>query len=220
MSSRVSNEPSIRSGANTTITTSMKRKSDDIAWEWVRKKKLDKARIQGILERQDEDVDEVEEQEICNGGGNRSQGISIGGAKKRKVVDNVKGPLDRLLPTDKMKQITLDKNNPHKQALKKIAWNKITKLAYEVGLAFNAVRPPSFTEMIHAIGNYEQARFYLNPSIYFKETKAVMETNNVIKACLFKVIVVHIPASELEKAMDQLKLYRDAEGTVGIAADF
>ncbi|KAF9618044.1 hypothetical protein IFM89_039479 [Coptis chinensis] len=97
----------------------------------VRKKKLDKTRIQGILKIQDEDVDEVKEQEIFNGGGNRSQGISIGGAKKRKVIDNVKGPLDRLLPTDKFKQITLDKTNPHKQALKKITWNKITKEAIQ-----------------------------------------------------------------------------------------
>ncbi|KAF9610357.1 hypothetical protein IFM89_022027 [Coptis chinensis] len=69
-------------------------------------KKLEKARIQGILETQDEVVDEVEEQEIFNGGGDTSKGISIGGAKKRKVIDNVRGPLDQLMPTDKMKQIT------------------------------------------------------------------------------------------------------------------
>ncbi|KAF9609271.1 hypothetical protein IFM89_014465, partial [Coptis chinensis] len=158
MSLRALNEPSIGSGADATTTTSIKRKSNDIVWEWeiqkkinvtlrqVKKKKLDKARIQGILERQDE----VEEQEISNGGGNRSQGISIGGAKKRKVVDNVR------------------------------------------------------------------AGFYLNPSIYFKETKTVIETNSVVKASLFKATTALIPEFESEKAMDQLKLYRDAEGTFGI----
>ncbi|KAF9607074.1 hypothetical protein IFM89_031075 [Coptis chinensis] len=168
--SRASNEPSVASTATTTAatTTSLKRKSDDMAWEWeiqhkvnatlrvLQKKKLDKARVHDLLQRQDEDNDVVEEQDICSGGGNRNQGISIG---RRKVIDNVRGPLDQLLTTDNMKQSTLDKNNPQKQVLKKKTWLCIAKWAYEVGLPFNAVRPPSFTKMIHAIGEYGRVTF-------------------------------------------------------------
>ncbi|KAF9621420.1 hypothetical protein IFM89_021459 [Coptis chinensis] len=58
----------------------------------VKKKKLDKARVHDLLQRQDEDDDVVEEQDICSGGSNRNQ-----------------------------------------------------------------VRPPSFTKMIHAIGEYGRA---------------------------------------------------------------
>ncbi|KAF9594782.1 hypothetical protein IFM89_034765 [Coptis chinensis] len=63
---------------------------------------------------------------------------------------------------------------------------------------------------LHAAG------FYLNPSIYFKETKTLMEINSVVKTGLFKAMAVLILESESDAAMDELKLYRDAEGTFGI----
>ncbi|KAF9611509.1 hypothetical protein IFM89_032555 [Coptis chinensis] len=43
-----------------------------------------------------------------------------------------------------------------------------------------------------------------------------MEINSVVKTGLFKAMAVLIPESESDAAMDELKLYRDAEGTFGI----
>lgn len=76
------------------------------------------------------------------------------GLKRRKTMDHGRGPMDLFMTIDNTKQTTLDNNNPHKFVLKKKAWKKIAKWGYEVGLPFNAVRPPSFGEMIHAIGEY------------------------------------------------------------------
>ncbi|KAF9604388.1 hypothetical protein IFM89_006397 [Coptis chinensis] len=193
-SSRASNEPV----ASAATTTSMKRKLNDMAWEWgecrdPNNKKFvwytlcdkrisgginrlkehlvhKKGNVTSCLKRQDEDDDVVEEQDICSGGGNRNQSISIG---RRKAIDNVRGPLDQLLTTDNMKQSTLDKNNPQKQVLKKKAWLCITKWAYEVGLPFNAVRPPNFTKMIHAIGEYGREK-------RFKERLADSDSDHIL----------------------------------------
>ncbi|CAH1448004.1 unnamed protein product [Lactuca virosa] len=57
--------------------------------------------------------------------------------KKRKFVSssNVRGPIDDVYKSDhgKGKQTTLDKNNPIKEKLKKVAWKKIAVWAYSVG---------------------------------------------------------------------------------------
>ncbi|KAF5193610.1 Pseudouridylate synthase, partial [Thalictrum thalictroides] len=57
---------------------------------------------------------------------------------------------------NKKKQSTLDKNNPYKQGIKKISYNKNAKWLYYVGASFNVVRPSSFKDMIHAMGDYRR----------------------------------------------------------------
>lgn len=78
--------------------------------------------------------------------------------KKRKFVSssNVRGPIDDVYKPDhgKGKQTTLDKNNPIKEKLKKVAWKKIAVWAYSVGLPFNVVRDEGFQDAINAIGEY------------------------------------------------------------------
>ncbi|XP_052619896.1 uncharacterized protein LOC111897506 [Lactuca sativa] len=78
--------------------------------------------------------------------------------KKRKFVSssNVRGPIDDVYKSDhgKGKQTTLDKNNPIKEKLKKVAWKKIAIWAYSVGLPFNVVRDEGFQDAINAIGEY------------------------------------------------------------------
>ncbi|KAF9607516.1 hypothetical protein IFM89_036878 [Coptis chinensis] len=78
-----------------------------------------------------------------------------------------------------MKQSTLDKNNPQKQVLRKKAWLCIAKWAYEVGLPFNAVCPPSFTKMIHAIGEYGRAMpppSYHNLRLHSKKRNCLLQS--------------------------------------------
>ncbi|KAF9613818.1 hypothetical protein IFM89_011987, partial [Coptis chinensis] len=188
-------------------------------------KKKQKDRVNAILARQDEDLDHldddvVEEEHILSGGNGNSQGVVSGQAKKRKAADNTRGPFDRLLTVDveKMKQANLDRNNPHKKTLKKKTWIKIAKWAYEVGLPFNVVRTSSFKDAVHAIGEYERSGYYLNPKIYFSETKAKMELNKTIKSGFFQAVAKLIPESDIQKAMDELKHYRDAEGSFGMKA--
>lgn len=76
------------------------------------------------------------------------------GSKKRKFVhaSNVRGPLDSIYKSNH--QSTLDKNNPIKEKLKKIAWKKFAIWAYAVGLPFNAVRDENFQDVVNAIGDY------------------------------------------------------------------
>ncbi|XP_023753458.2 uncharacterized protein LOC111901831 [Lactuca sativa] len=78
--------------------------------------------------------------------------------KKRKFVSssNVRGPIDDVYKPDhgKGKQTTLNKNNPIKEKLKKVARKKIAVWAYSVGLPFNAVRDEGFQDAINAIGEY------------------------------------------------------------------
>ncbi|CAH1426814.1 unnamed protein product [Lactuca virosa] len=78
--------------------------------------------------------------------------------KKRKFVSssNVRVPIDDVYKSDhgKGKQTTLDKNNPIKEKLKKVAWKKIAVWAYSIGLPFNAVRDEGFQDAIIAIGEY------------------------------------------------------------------
>nr|KAJ0198664.1 hypothetical protein LSAT_V11C600338540 [Lactuca sativa] len=78
--------------------------------------------------------------------------------KKRKFVSssNVRGPIDDVYKPDhgKGKQTTLDKNNPIKEKLKKVAWKKIAVWAYSIGLPFNVVRDEGFQDAINSIGEY------------------------------------------------------------------
>ncbi|OVA16069.1 hypothetical protein BVC80_8599g8 [Macleaya cordata] len=85
--------------------------------------------------------------------------VGGGASKKLKAASNVRGPLDAMLKTDvdKTKQATLDKNNPIKEKLKLEAWRAIVEWITEAGIAFNAIRCPSFPNMIHKIGEYGRA---------------------------------------------------------------
>ncbi|KAF5188128.1 hypothetical protein FRX31_022285 [Thalictrum thalictroides] len=82
------------------VKLEIQKKNRDSLQEF-RKKKVEKARVEHILQRQDEDVDISDDDVIEVDGGNniqRSQGVVIG--KKRKGVDNVRGPLDKLMSVD------------------------------------------------------------------------------------------------------------------------
>ncbi|CAH9096635.1 unnamed protein product, partial [Cuscuta europaea] len=130
--------------------------------------KAKKARVDTIIERENAFLDGDDESELGDDGDGQTegghtasifttgQGSGTNASKTRIKQSNVRGSLDTLLKPDheKMKQSTLDKHNPTKQKLKEIAWDKFAEWGYEVGLAFNAVRTPSFQAFIHAVGDY------------------------------------------------------------------
>ncbi|OVA19676.1 zinc finger protein [Macleaya cordata] len=136
--------------------------------------------------------------------------VGGGASKKLKAASNVRGPLDAMLKTDvdKTKQATLDKNNPIKEKLKLEAWRAIVEWITEAGIAFNAIRCPSFPNMIHKIGEYGRA---MPPPSYHQASK-YKEIKYGIYSAIDKLFLDPI---EHDQAMLDLKYYGDAMGMFG-----
>ncbi|CAH1422060.1 unnamed protein product [Lactuca virosa] len=120
------------SDANTTSVSANK----DMAWEWgVQKDPLKKQNICCTLC----------DKRVCGG-------IT----RLKEHLTHIGGNVAACPKSDhgKRKQTTLDKNNPIKEKLKKVAWKKIAVWAYSVGLPFNDVRDEGFKDAINAIGEY------------------------------------------------------------------
>ncbi|XP_023736928.2 uncharacterized protein LOC111884863 [Lactuca sativa] len=155
-----------RSDANTTSVSANK----DMAWEWgVQKDPLKKQNIwctlcdkrKKIRKKERQRTIEILRSTSCidlSENDDEQDDTPQPQVKKRKFVSsrNVRGPIDDVYKPDhgKGNQTTLDKNNPIKEKLKKLAWKKIAVWAYSVGLPFNVVRDEGFQDAINAIGEY------------------------------------------------------------------
>ncbi|KAF5186586.1 hypothetical protein FRX31_023827 [Thalictrum thalictroides] len=122
---------------------------------------------------------------------------------------------------EKMKQTQIEHSNPFKEQEKRDAWKAFAIWAYEVGLPFHAVRPPSFQTMIYAFGKYGRVGLYLNPGIYYKANNSdddsmSIEGNNEIKSALLKVFNRLCPNfDENDQLANEVILYRDALKSFG-----
>ncbi|XP_058185547.1 uncharacterized protein LOC131302760 [Rhododendron vialii] len=90
---------------------------------------------------------------------------------------------DVVVKNRKGKQPTIDANDPYKKELRDRAVTKFARWMYDVGIAFNAVKYPSFRTAVESIGQYGPG---MKPPSYHETwvtylKKEVINTNTLLK---------------------------------------
>lgn len=130
-----------------------------------KEKKNEKKRLNSVFEGHDRFLDDEREEEvrILEGEDDENDDMVPSRGRKRKLVDTQRGPMDAHCRKDlsKMKQSQLEQSNKYKEQEKLEAWKAYEIWAIEAGIAFNAVRFPSFQTFIYAVGKYGRGTLYI-----------------------------------------------------------